>query len=456
MKNKQWDTLVVGAGAAGCMAAITAARQGQRVLLLEKNEKIGKKLYITGKGRCNLTNASELQEILENIPVNAKFLFPALYALPSHQLMAFFENAGCPLKVERGNRVFPVSDKSSDVIRALEKQLALSGVSVQKKELVKGLLLQEMDSSERKAAIKATPELLPAEGGDQSGAFSGRGKQTPNIRMESMRRVMGVCLANGEMLTAGRVILATGGLAYPATGSTGDGYRFAEQAGHSIEALVPGLVPIETVEQDFSELSPLLLKNVVLQLAHGKKILFAEQGELQFTPYGLGGALVLSAASYLPKTIVPELRLRLDLKPALSHAVLEARIERELSANPAQPVEAALVSLLPYRMWLLFLKRCGIDPQKPAAQISKREKKAVAEGLKNLEFHIRRTRDFKEAIITRGGIRLKEVNPSTMESRLVKGLFFAGEMLDIDALTGGFNLQIAFSTGYLAGIQPVI
>ena len=410
----QYDTLVVGAGAAGCMAAITAANQGQRVLLLEKNEKIGKKLYLTGKGRCNVTNQAGTNEILENIPTNGKFLYGALHAMSSHQLMTFFEQAGCPLKVERGGRVFPCSDKSSDVLKTLEKQLAAVGAIGRKKEVVRELLLAE-DNGER--------------------------------------RVLGVCLHSGEKILANRVILATGGLAYPATGSTGDGYRLAAQAGHSMEETVPALVPLETAERDFAAASPLLLKNIAFRLIDGKRTLFTAQGEIQFTPFGLGGALALSASSYLPKKPAAVKGI-IDLKPALSTEMLEERLLREIAAQPEQNVERALASLLPHKLLLLFFQRCGLAATKLAAQISKKERQTVVSGLKGLEFTIKGTRGFAEAIITRGGVRVKEINPKTMESRLTKGLYFAGEMIDVDGLTGGFNLQIAFSTGYLAGIQP--
>lgn len=412
--GRDWDTLVVGAGAAGCMAAIAAAGQGQRVLLLEKNEKIGKKLYLTGKGRCNLTNLADTNEILENIPTNAKFLYGALHALSSHQLMAFFEQAGCPLKAERGGRVFPRSDKSSDILKTLEKQLAIAGATVRKKEIVR--------------------ELMMAENAGE-------------------RRVVGVRLSSGESILAGRVILAAGGLAYPATGSTGDGYRLAAQAGHSMEETVPGLVPLETAERDFAAAAPLLLKNIGFRLVEGKKLLFSGQGEIQFTPFGLGSALALSASSYLPKRPAA-VKGVIDLKPALSPEMLEDRLVRELAAQPDQTVETAWASLLPHKLLLLFFQRCGLAAEKPAAQISKKERQAMAAGLKGLEFEIKGTRDFTEAIITRGGVRVKEINPKTMESKLAKGLYLAGEMIDVDALTGGFNLQIAFSTGYLAGIQP--
>ena len=414
-RHQAWDTLIVGAGAAGCMAAIAAAEQGQRVVLLEKNEKIGKKLYITGKGRCNVTNAADVNQILDNILTNGKFLYGALHALPSHQLMAFFEKAGCPLKIERGGRVFPCSDKSSDVIKALEKRLTICGVSVRKNKTVRELIITENAGE---------------------------------------KRVSGVCLTSGETLLAGRVILAAGGLAYPATGSTGDGYRLAAQAGHSVEGTVPGLVPLETAERDFAAASPLLLKNIGFQLLSGKKQLFAGQGEIQFTPFGLGGALALSASSYLPKRLPMDAQGLIDLKPALSPEILENRLLRELAAKPNQPVVEAWASLLPYKLLLLFFNRCGLPADKAAAEISKKERQTVAAGLKRLAFQITGTRSFAEAVITRGGVRIREINPQTMESKLTKGLYLAGEMIDVDGLTGGFNLQIAFSTGYLAGIQP--
>ncbi|RRD93509.1 NAD(P)/FAD-dependent oxidoreductase [Clostridiales bacterium COT073_COT-073] len=425
-KNK-WDTVVIGGGPAGCMAAIAAAQNGQKTLLLEKNEKIGKKLYITGKGRCNLTNAVDTEEILKNIPRNSKFLYGAMNAFTSRQLMAFFENAGCPLKVERGNRVFPVSDKSSDILKTLEKELLRNGVCLQKKSVVTDLLTEGLAASQQ---------------GDKR-------------KTAMLQRVTGVRLQSGEAITASKVIIAMGGLAYPATGSTGDGYCLVQSVGHSLEEPATGLVPLETVEQDFAELSPMLLKNVGFTVMQAKKVLFADRGEVQFTRFGLSGALALSASSFLPKKIGTDLIARIDLKPALSQQQLEARILREIAAQPNQFLTAALASLLPQRLLYLLFKRCRLQAEKKSGEMTKAERTALIDGLKNLQFHIKGVRGWNEAIITRGGIRVKEVNPKTMESKLVKGLYLAGEILDVDALTGGFNLQIAFSTGYLAGIQAL-
>lgn len=428
MKRKSnWDCLVIGGGAAGAMAAIVAARQGQKVLLLEKNEKIGKKLYITGKGRCNLTNAVEPEIILKHIPCNAKFLYGALNTFTSHQLMAFFEELGCSLKVERGQRVFPVSDKSVDVLNALDKGLSQSGVTVWKHTEVKDIILEE----------ERVDDALPSE------------------KEERRKRAIGVYLANGETVLGKRIVLATGGLAYPATGSTGDGYHWAEKAGHRVESTVAGLAPIETEEQDFVVAAGFLLKNVGLTLKADGKSLYQEQGEVQFTRFGLSGALTLSASSYLPKEKKEELWISLDLKPALSQEQLDARLLREIENHRTGTVREVLKPFLPDSLFQPLIQRSGINVQKKASEMSKKDRQAFLSLLKNLQFRVKAVRPFREAIITRGGVCVKEINPKTMESKKVKNLFLAGEILDVDALTGGFNLQIAFSTGYLAGIQQV-
>lgn len=430
VKDK-WDCLVVGAGPAGCMAAIMAASQGQRVILLEKNWKIGKKLYITGKGRCNLTNALGPDGILASIPHNSKFLYGAIHAFPSHRLMAFFEKAGCPLKVERGNRVFPQSDKSSHIIQTLEGQLNQKGVLIRKGSRVKSLLFAEV-GLEKSDNIKARLKGV-----------------------EAKQKVVGLELAQGEKIYAHRTILALGGLAYPATGSTGDGYRLAAMGGHTIVQLAAGLVPIETVERDFTGLAPLVLKNVGLQVKAGSKVLYQGQGEVQFTGFGLSGALVLSASSYLPKEIGQDIQASIDLKPALTYDQLDRRILREISEGANLAIKDALGSLLPVKMLALVLARCQINPEKKGGEMKKKDRISLIQCLKALNFQVRGVRPMKEAIITRGGINVKEINPKTMESKLVKDLYIVGEMLDIDGLTGGFNLQMAFSTGYVAGIQPV-
>lgn len=438
IKNK-WDVIVVGGGASGCMAAIAAAERGKKVILLEKNEKLGKKIYITGKGRCNVTNDVDHEEIIRNISHNSKFLYGALNVFASRQLMAFFESAGCPLKVERGNRVFPKSDKSSDIIKALEQTMLKHGVRIQKHSTVSALLLEDLGWSEEKKRTDKEPVTTDA---TSKKSNAGAGK-----------RVSGVRLQNGDAFFAEKVILAMGGMAYPATGSTGEGYELARTAGHSIEEIVPGLTPLETVEQDFTVLAPLLLKNVDFEVTKSGKALFSGRGEVQFTRFGLSGALVLSASSYLPKKLGTDIVACIDLKPGLSKEKLDARILREIQAQPKKPVTDALGSLLPAKFFQIILARCRIQPNKKSAELSKKERNDLVECLKKLEFQIKQVRGFKEAIITRGGIQVKEVNPKTMESKLVKGLYFTGEMLDVDALTGGYNLQIAFSTGYLAGIQ---
>lgn len=410
--NKKADTIVVGGGAAGCMAAIEAAKQGQKVVLLEKNEKIGKKIYITGKGRCNVTNAVTTEEILKNIPVNAKFLYSAIHAFPSHQLMAFFEEAGCPLKVERGNRVFPQSDKALDIIIALEKEMKKVGVTLIKNCEVSKLLCED-------------------------------------------GKVCGVVQKDGAIRSAKRVIVATGGLSYASTGSTGDGYRFARQVGHTIIPTCAGLVPLETKETDFCQLSPLLLKNVEFGLEVDGKTIYMDRGEVQFTRTGLGGALVLSASSFLPKSFEKGVNAWIDLKPALNKEQLDARLLREIETSKHPTLEGAFSSLLPVKMLPHLWQRCGVDPQKRTAEISKKDRQQIVKTLKRLKFQIVGVRPFKEAIITRGGINIKEINPKTMQSKKVKNLYFVGEVLDVDGLTGGYNLQIAFATGYVAGKQAI-
>lgn len=428
-KNNRYDTLVIGAGAAGTMAAIAAAGQGQNVILIEKNEKIGKKIYITGKGRCNVTNAVPTEEILKNIPTNSKFLYAAFHAMSSHQLMAFFEEAGCPLKIERGNRVFPVSDKSLDIILGLERMIKKNRVHLRKNQTVKQLLTEKIQA------------------GEENGASSK--KDAPAYR------VIGVQLENGDKIWAKRVILATGGLAYPATGSTGDGYPMAQQVGHQVIELTPGLVPLNTQELDFAGSAPFLLKNVDFSLRYNGKEIFTDRGEVQFTRFGLSGALVLSASSYLPKQLNGKVDAEIDLKPALTSEQLDSRILREINANPTADTETILSTLLPKALIAPFLTRTGVFTRERAAEISRADRQKLVHTFKKISFQITGRRDFKEAIITRGGIDLKQINPKTMESKLAKGLYIVGELADIDALTGGYNLQVAFSTGYLAGIQPV-
>lgn len=407
--------IVIGGGAAGAMAAIMAAKNGSQTILLEKNEKIGKKLFITGKGRCNVTNACETEELFQNVTGNPKFLYSAFYAFDNHQVMGFFEQAGCPLKTERGERVFPVSDHSSDIIRALQKSLQEEGVKVRLNACVKEVLFAEEDGS---------------------------------------RRVKGIRLADDSVETADTVIVATGGISYASTGSTGDGYRFAEASGHSLSECRPSLVPFEAEEPFCKELMGLSLKNVAVSLSAKGKELYQGFGEMLFTHFGVSGPLILSASSfYVQKAYGQRAKLLIDLKPALSEEQLDKRLLRDFEENKNKQFKNALGGLFPARLIPVMLMLSGIDPDKKINEITKEERKQFVFLIKHLPLTVTGTRGFPEAIITKGGVSVKEVNPSTMESKKVAGLYFAGEVLDLDALTGGFNLQIAWSTGYLAGVS---
>ena len=403
--------IVIGAGAAGMMAAARAAECGAKVLLLEKNEKTGKKLFITGKGRCNVTNVCDTEELFQNVIRNAKFLYSAFYGFSNFMVVDYFENAGCPLKTERGSRVFPVSDHSSDVIRALENRLRELGVEIRLFAEVKDILIHE-------------------------------------------NKITGVTLRKGGSEKADAVIVATGGISYPLTGSTGDGYVMAEKAGHKIVDVLPALVPFEIKENEPKELQGLSLKNVKASLVSMKnnKVIHEGFGEMLFTHFGVSGPLILSASSYYGKKEKDNgCYLKLDLKPALSEEQLDKRILRDFEENKNKQFKNAIGGLFPARLIPVMIKLSGIEPEKPVNEITKEERKYFVSVIKGWKMEISGTRDFKEAIVTRGGVNVKEVNPSTMESKLVNGLYFAGEVLDLDALTGGFNLQIAWSTGYLAG-----
>ncbi len=404
--------IVVGGGAAGMMAAISAAEQGHQVLLLEQNEKLGKKLFITGKGRCNVTNACETEKLFENIVSNPKFLYSAFYTFDNRQMMEFLEKAGCPLKIERGERVFPVSDHSSDIIAAMQRMLHKNNVEV-------------------RLHTKADVLLLDA---------------------DSLKAVRGVILADGRREEADAVILATGGLSYPSTGANGDGYRMTQPLGHTVKEPKPALVPFEIAEKWCPDLQGLSLKNVGLKMVENKKTVYQGFGEMLFTHFGVSGPLILSASSFYGKCKKKDaVALELDLKPALSEEQLDKRILRDFEDNQNKQFKNVIGSLFPAKLTPVMIMLAGISPEKKIHEITKEERKQLLYHIKHMILHITGVRDFTEAIITQGGISVKEVNPSTMESKLVKGLFFAGEVLDLDALTGGFNLQIAWSTGYLAG-----
>ena len=396
------DGIVIGGGPAGMFAAITAAEQGKKVLLLEKNHRLGKKLLITGKGRCNVTNHCTGQEVLQNTPRNGRFLFSAMAAFPPEKTFAFFESHGCPLKVERGNRVFPVSDCAQSVLDCLQNELRRLHVTV---------------SEER------VTEILIAEG-----------------------RVTGVRTDRGSH-EAGWVILATGGVSYPATGSTGDGYRMAEALGHTIVPQEGSLVPLEA-EEDCKQMQGLSLRNVGVKLLGAKgKVLYQDFGELLFTHFGVSGPTVLSASCHMKGE---GCRLLLDLKPALDEAKLDARILRDLEMYQNRAMENALTDLLPRSMIPVVLRRLEIAPDMQANSLTKQKRRALVELLKAFPVEILGKRPVSEAIITSGGVKVSEINPKTMESKLVPGLYFAGEIIDCDAYTGGFNLQIAWATAYAA------
>ncbi len=407
--------LVVGGGAAGMMAALAAADKGNTVCLIEKNEKLGKKLFITGKGRCNVTNGADMETLFFNVCTNEKFLYSAFYGFDNMAVMDFLERAGCPLKTERGERVFPLSDHSSDVIAAFQRELKKRGVEILLNTEVKALLTcAAEDAAEEKATM-----------------------------------VCGVKLANGSKLKADSVIVCTGGVSYPSTGSTGDGYRFAEETGHGLIEARPALVPFNTKESWCGQVMGLALKNVSLRLMCGKKEVYQGFGEMLFTHFGISGPLVLSASSfYVPEK---ETKVFIDLKPAMDEEQLDKRLLRDFEENKNKQFKNALGGLFPIKLIPVMISLSGIHPDKKVNEITREERRGFVSLIKALPLNIIGTRGFAEAIITRGGISVKDVNPSTMESKKVKNLYFAGEVLDVDALTGGFNLQIAWSTGHLAG-----
>ena len=403
--------IVIGGGAAGMMAAISGAKAGHQVRLLEKNEKLGKKIYITGKGRCNLTNACPMEDMMASVVTNSKFLYSSFYGFTNQDVMDLVESAGCPLKVERGGRVFPVSDHSSDIIRALADCMRQLGVQVSLNTEVESLIVEE-------------------------------------------GVCRGVVLKEGKKrLEADRVVVATGGLSYPSTGSTGDGYQWAREAGHKVTDLFPALVPFEAEElEDVKALQGLSLKNVEIAGHMGKRQLYREQGEMLFTHFGVSGPLILSASSFCAKAIRKcPLALLIDLKPALSMEQLDARILRDFSGAANKQFKNALNHLYPAKLIPVIIRRTGIDPEKPVNAITRQERQILCQMTKSLSFTLTSLRGFREAIITQGGISVKEIDPATMESKKVKGLYFAGEVLDLDGVTGGFNLQIAWSTGWAAG-----
>lgn len=401
------DILIVGGGAAGLMAALFAARGGAQVTLLERNEKLGKKIYITGKGRCNLTNDCSLEEFLRQVPRNPRFLYGALNRFGPQDMIALMEEAGCPVEVQRGQRVFPRSEKASDVIRALARLMEQAGVRVRLHSRIQSLIVQE-------------------------------------------GRAAGVVLENGERLEADAVILALGGQSYPMTGSTGDGYALAREAGHHVLPPEAVLSALETVEDWPRALQGLALKNVRLTLRSGRKTLYTELGEMLFTHFGISGPLVLEMSCHLPAELA-QAQVTLDLKPGLTPEQLDLRLQRDFAAQPRKQLQNVLPGLLPLRLSALFPDLAGVSGERVCGQITRGEREQLGAALKALPITLRARRPLAEAIVTRGGVDVKEIQPATMESKLLPGLYFAGEMIDVDAHTGGFNLQIAFSTGALAG-----
>ncbi|MBR4412899.1 MAG: NAD(P)/FAD-dependent oxidoreductase [Lachnospiraceae bacterium] len=416
-------TIVIGAGPAGMMAAISAAASGDDVVLLEKNEKTGKKLFITGKGRCNVTNDCTRDEFFENIVSNPKFLYSAFSQFNNADLMKLIEDNGTPLKTERGNRVFPVSDHSSDIIKALNNALKSAGVDLRLNTSVKSIITESLEN-------------------DAEEDLKNKGLS---------KRAIGVKTDDGQMIKADKVVIATGGISYKSTGSTGDGLRWAGEEGHRISTLKPALVPLETYEKWPFELTGLSLKNVTLSLLIKDKLKYKEMGEMLFTHFGISGPLVLTSSSIIAVSDEKDIKVLIDLKPALSDDEFDARLIRELKEGNKKDLKNILGNIYPIKLGLKICELSGVDIYKKCNEITKEERKKILDYTKRLPLTIKGTRDFDEAIITHGGVSVKDINPKTMESKLVKNLFFAGEVIDVDAFTGGFNLQIAFSTGYLAG-----
>ncbi|MBO4907987.1 MAG: NAD(P)/FAD-dependent oxidoreductase [Lachnospiraceae bacterium] len=399
--------IVIGGGPAGMLAAVSASGDDTKVILLEKNDKLGKKLFITGKGRCNITNSADTSVIMKNIMTNPKFMYSALESYDNSDIIRDIESFGCKVKEERGGRMFPVSDHSSDVIKALSNMLDNAGVEVRLRSEVK--------------------------------------------KIEKTEQGFDVFFSNGKKENADAVIVATGGISYAATGSTGDGFEFAKAFGHTVTDLQPSLVPLVTSDGWCKDLQGLSLKNTGLKMYSAGKLIYEDFGEMMFTHFGITGPMILSASSYYYKRKSDDVIIHLDLKPALSEDVLDERILREISGNHEKHFINMLPSLLPAKMVPVIARMTGIEEHKKCGDIKKEERKKLVHLLKDLEIHVTGTRGFEEAIITKGGISVKEVSPKTMMSKLCDGLFFAGEALDLDALTGGFNLQIAWSTGFLAG-----
>ena len=413
--------LIIGGGAAGMMAGVFAARNHHEVHILEKNEKLGKKVFITGKGRCNVANACDTEELFPAVMSNPKFLYSGFYSFGPQDVMNFFEEAGVPLKVERGNRVFPQSDHSSDIIRALERELKKAGAKVHLHTAVKEVVKEQITDPE-----------------------TGTEKE----------KITGVILTDGTFMEGDAVIVATGGFSYQSTGSTGDGYRFAKELGLKVTDISPSLVPLKTKEDYIPKLQGLSLKNTGLTIKNGKKVLYEDFGEMMFTHFGVTGPMILSASAHigakLEKAPNGELSAYLDLKPALTREQLDARILREFETGQNKQFKNVIGVLFPSSLTPVMLELGGIPADKKIHDISREERQHFIDLIKAFPFTITGMGEFKEAIITKGGVSVKEINPGTMESKKISGLYFAGEVLDLDAVTGGYNLQIAWSTAYLA------
>ena len=402
------DTVVIGGGPAGMFAALTAAKKGRSVLLLDGNDRLGHKLSITGKGRCNVTNDCDTDTLMQNIPRNARFLYSAFSQCSPQDVMAFFEQEGVPLKTERGRRVFPQSDRAADIVQALIRAMQREGVQIRLRSKVKKILIE-------------------------NGVCTG------------------VQFSDGETVSAKSVLLAAGGCSYPRTGSDGSGFRLARLAGHTVQTPLPSLIPLETAEDDPQLMQGLSLKNVTLTVLRGEKEIWSEMGEMLFTHFGVSGPLVLSASSRMDTANPANYMLRIDMKPALTPEQLDQRMQRDFAAAQNKSISNVLRSLLPTSMVPVMLRFAGMDPDKKVHDITKGERLALRDAVKGYTLHVSGVRPISEAIVTRGGVSVKEVNPNTMESKLISGLFFVGEILDVDGFTGGYNLQIAFATGFCAG-----
>ena len=441
--------LIIGGGAAGMMAGVFAARNHHEVHILEKNEKLGKKVFITGKGRCNVANACDTEELFPAVMSNPKFLYSGFYSFGPQDVMNFFEEAGVPLKIERGNRVFPQSDHSSDIIRALERELKKAGAVIHLHTAVKEIVKESETDS---ASENQSQNEFRNEAADQESAKAKdkAGKADNTVK----EKITGVILEDGTFIKGDAVIVATGGFSYQSTGSTGDGYRFARELGLKVTDISPSLVPLKTKEDYIPKLQGLSLKNTGLIIKNGKKVLYEDFGEMMFTHFGVTGPMILSASAHigakLAKAPNGELSAYLDLKPALTKEQLDARILREFEAGQNKQFKNVIGVLFPSSLTPVMLELGGIPAEKKIHDISREERQHFIDLIKAFPFTITGMGEFKEAIITKGGVSVKEINPGTMESKKISGLYFTGEVLDLDAVTGGYNLQIAWSTAYLA------